>query len=165
MSARGYPQLLWAVMAVLTIGSFAVQAQALRDPTVAPLEAQPSARAADGSLKAGLGPLGAEGMAVVVKDGQPFLVNGTRLVGVGQKVGKYRVERITETEVWLREGRSITKLTRFSGISRTAVVLQADCIVSPLEVPPKSPLQAKTKSVGQPATISPPATACAVAQP
>lgn len=92
----------------------AVHAQALRDPTQVPPGAAPSA----GDVAAPSGPLGGEGMAVVVRDGKPFLVSGTRLYGVGQKLGAYRIERITETDVWLRNGSELRKEPRFAGITR-----------------------------------------------
>jgi hypothetical protein len=62
--------------------------------------------------------LGDDGVAVVVRDGKPFLVSGTRLYGVGQKLGTYRIERITETDVWLRNGSELRKEPRFAGITR-----------------------------------------------
>jgi len=58
-------------------------------------------------------------MTVVWRDAKPFLVVGTRLYSPGQKVGQYKVERITETEVWLRDGAVVRKLPRFSGIVRS----------------------------------------------
>ena len=48
----------------------------------------------------------------------PYLVDGTRLYGVGQKLGAFRIERISETEVWLRNGKELRKLPRFAGIQR-----------------------------------------------
>ena len=91
-----------------------VNAQAQeRDPTVPPAEA--------GSVVPGAaaqGPWGTQGMAVVVRDGKPFLVVDTRLYAPGQKVGALRIERITETEVWLRDGTALRKVPRFGGIER-----------------------------------------------
>jgi hypothetical protein len=99
------------VMALLLLACSAM-AQEARDPTLAP----PEASATPGELGK---PAPAAGMAVVVQDGKPHLVVGTRLVAVGQKVGNARIERITETEVWLREGKQLRKLQRFSGIQRS----------------------------------------------
>lgn len=87
-----------------------------RDPTLPPAEAVAMAPGAAGS--AVQSPWGTEGMTVVVRDGTPFLVVDTRLVGVGKKVGALRIERITETEVWLREGATLRKVPRFGGIER-----------------------------------------------
>lgn len=97
-------------------------AQELRDPTQVPPEAS---ALPDGS---GSGkPAPSPGMAVLVQDGKPYLVVGTRLVAVGQKVGNARLERITETEIWLREGKQLTKQSRFSGIQRSVAKPLAPC--------------------------------------
>jgi hypothetical protein len=57
-------------------------------------------------------------MAVLVRQGVPYLVVGTRLYAKGQKVGQARIERITETEVWLREAGALRKVPVFGGIQR-----------------------------------------------
>jgi hypothetical protein len=88
-------------------------AQDLRDPTLPPAQAsQPL------SVSATDVPWGEEGVAVVVRDGQSFLVNGTRLYAVGQSIGAYRIVQIAETEILLRKGKELLKLPRFSGIVR-----------------------------------------------
>ncbi len=107
------------VMALLLLACSAM-AQEARDPTLAP----PEASAAPGEPGK---PAPAAGMAVVVQDGKPHLVVGTRLVAVGQKMGNARIERITETEVWLREGKQLRKLQRFSGIQRTVAQDPVPC--------------------------------------
>ena len=56
--------------------------------------------------------------AVLVYDGKPYLLSGARLYGVGQSVGPYKIERIGETEIWLRNGKELRKIQRFSGIER-----------------------------------------------
>jgi hypothetical protein len=58
-------------------------------------------------------------MTVVLRDSKPFLVVGTRLYSPGQKMGQYKIDRITETEVWLRDGALLRKLPRFTGIVRS----------------------------------------------
>lgn len=63
-------------------------------------------------------PWGSEGTAVVVRDGKSYLVVDTRLYAVGQKVGPWHIERITETEVWLKDGAVRRKVPRFDGIER-----------------------------------------------
>lgn len=106
----------WVCQMGLIAGAFAgtaALAQDLRDPTLPPAQAsQPL------SASATEAPWGEEGVAVVVRDGKPFLVNGTRLYGVGQSIGAYRIVRIAETEIWLRKGKELLKLSRFSGIER-----------------------------------------------
>ncbi|MDH4451478.1 MAG: hypothetical protein QE265_12960 [Rhodoferax sp.] len=87
-----------------------------RDPTLPPaaVSAAPGASAPGAPAPA----LAAQMHGVLVQDGQPRLVVGTRLYAVGQTVGTARLERITETEVWLREGKRLHKLPRFAGIQR-----------------------------------------------
>jgi hypothetical protein len=95
--------------------SFA-QAQALRDPTQPPVTETPAApgtSSAASSVQTG-------GMAVLVRQGVPYLVVGTRLYASGQKVGQARIERITETEVWLREAGVVRKVQLYGGIQRQA---------------------------------------------
>ncbi len=94
-------------------------AQGMRDPTQAPREVQSSLGSAQALPDAeNQSVREATGMAVVVRDGVPYLVDGTRLYGVGQMLGTAKIERITETEVWLRSGKTLRKLQRFSGIER-----------------------------------------------
>jgi hypothetical protein len=59
-------------------------------------------------------------MSVVVRDGKPLLVVGTRLYQQGQQIGLFKIERISETEVWLRNGKEVHKIARFAGIERRA---------------------------------------------
>ncbi|QDL56457.1 hypothetical protein [Rhodoferax aquaticus] len=92
-----------------------VSAQALRDPTQAPVEQQ----APIGGAVGGIDPTA--GVAVLVRNGVPYLALDTRIYAVGQSVGSARIERITETEVWLKEGGKVYKLPRFAGVQRSAV--------------------------------------------
>ena len=98
-------------------GCSQVDAQSLRDPTLPPVEAGLSDNALSGK------PAGAESgaMTVIVRNGRPFLAVGTRLYSIGQKLGQARIERITETEIWLREGGVLRKVPQFSGIQRRVV--------------------------------------------
>ena len=105
----------WFV-SILLFGSAHVFAQEQRDPTRPPAE---TAASADGGAVA-QSPLGESRGSVVVRDGKPYLVVGTRLVAVGQKVGQARLERVTETEIWLREDGVLQKLPRFVGVQRHA---------------------------------------------
>lgn len=91
-----------------------VSAQALRDPTqppgVASGGAAPSARANQGG-----------GWSVIVVDGRRHVAVGTRLYAEGQTLGRARVERITETEVWLREDRTLRKVPLYPAVQRRNV--------------------------------------------
>ncbi len=93
------------------------QAQGRRDPTAVPIEARLSGPASGG--KALLVEPGA--MTIIVREGRPYLAVGTRLYAPGQMLGQTRIERISETEVWLREGGVLRKLSQFSGIERRTV--------------------------------------------
>ena len=102
---------------VLLMQALPLAAQPERDPTVAPPE----------TGAAGLSPMGAEGVSVLVRDDRPYLVVGTRLYAPGDKVGKLRVERITETEVWLHDGMALIKMPRFAGITRKSIATKSRC--------------------------------------
>ena len=111
-------QVPWLVF--LSLGLANVQAQSLRDPTVPPAAAglTEGSRAGKSAVEESLkGPI-----SVVVVDGRAHVVVGTRLYAQGQKLGAARIERITETEIWLREGRDLRKLSVFQGIQRRAVL-------------------------------------------
>lgn len=95
-------------------------AQSLRDPTVPPAEAGLAGSGAAGTLPAGNEP---GSMGVLVRDGRPYLVAGTRLYAQGQKLGAARIERISETEIWLREGGVLRKVPLFADIQRHTVTL------------------------------------------
>lgn len=58
-------------------------------------------------------------LSVLRIDGKTRLVVGTRLMEVGQMLGGERIERISETEVWLRAGTHTRKLALFEGVQRT----------------------------------------------
>lgn len=141
------------VMAVLFVGGLcmAAQAQALRDPTQPPPFSAPGT---DG-VPAADGAPDETGMAVVVRNGKPMLVQGTRLYGVGQMLGRFRIERITETEVWLRQGSELRKIPRFAGIQRRESRAAADCVAAPKKSVQSSPPSSST---------SPRAAPCAGAQ-
>ncbi len=145
-------RMIWVVLC-LGLGSV-LHAQALRDPTQVPPGALPSA----GGASQPTGPLGDDGVAVVVREGKPFLVSGTRLYGVGQKLGVYRIERISETEVWLRNGAELRKEPRFAGITRKESRPATECTLAASNG--KSAKSSKTTS-----STSPKAAPCAGAQP
>ena len=146
----------WASIALLcgplTIAC-GVQAQPLRDPTVPPTQTSVAPGAPAQS------PLGAEGTSVIVREGKAGLVQGTRIVFPGQKWGRWTVERITETEVWLRDGKLLQKLPRFNGIQRTDSALRAAaCAVRGAASAPAS--AHKSKKTNHPLTSTPVDTQC-----
>jgi hypothetical protein len=93
----------------------AAHAQSPRDPTMPPISALAPERAASAAAAADeMRPL-----SVLTRDGRAFVVVGTRLYAPGQLLGAARIERITETEVWLREGKQLRKVQLFAGIQRS----------------------------------------------
>lgn len=90
-----------------------LQAQTLRDPTVPP--------GSGGGGMAAPARAGQGSWPVIVVDGRPHVAVGTRLYAEGQTLGRARIERITETEVWLREGRELRKVPLYAGVSRRSL--------------------------------------------
>ena len=96
-------------------------AQSLRDPTLPPAEAGVAgAPAAAGSFS-----FDSSATAVIVRNGRSYLAVGTRLYAPGEKLGQARIERITETEVWLRERGVLRRVPLFAGIERRAAAAPA----------------------------------------
>jgi hypothetical protein len=123
-------------------------AQPARDPTVPPASASSSAAAAGRPAQATIVDTGP--VAVIVRDGRPYLVVGTRLYAQGQMLGSARIERISETEVWLREGKALRRQPVFAGIERR--------VAEPAKPVPAcaAPGRKKPMSRGSPSEICPP---------
>lgn len=111
MKNPGLLRMPFALAAFCAMGL--VCAQDSRDPTRPPstVAASPGASAAPAEL-------GSSGFTVIVRNGKPFLAVGTRLYAPGQKIGALKLERITETEIWLLDGKELRKIPRFPGIQR-----------------------------------------------
>ena len=115
------------LLSVASLSSYAlgVQAQALspqlpanlRDPTMAPMQS-----GAAGLGIASVGSAGNPGFSIIVVSGRPHVIIGTRLYAQGQKLGGTRIERISETAVWLREDGQLRKISQFAGIERRSVL-------------------------------------------
>jgi hypothetical protein len=153
-----------SLASVLLLFALSVAAQDGRDPTVAPPE----------SAAVGASPMGVEGMTVLVRDNKPYLVVGTRLYAMGDKVGAMRVDRITESEVWLHDGHAVTKVPRFTGIERKTVATKSACATAAIAPASAASTSAKTRKKNRrapanpqaPAPNSPPANApCEDTQP
>ena len=124
MKQRSVPLRGWAYRLCVVLPGFAAipgAAAELRDPTQPPLvmRAAPAANNS-GTSNPEAQALSDLGLAVMVRDGTPYVASGTRLYAVGQRVGTYQIERISETEVWLRVGKELKKIPRFAGIVRRA---------------------------------------------
>ena len=96
-------------------------AQSLRDPTLPPAEASVAGAPAAASTFN----FDSSATAVIVRNGRSYLAVGTRLYAPGEKLGQARIERITETEVWLRERGVLRKVPLFGGIERRSVAALA----------------------------------------
>lgn len=92
-------------------------AQGARDPTLPSPDAGLGAQVVPNNVPRGPEP----GLSMVVRGGIFYVVQGTRLVAQGQKLGEARIERISETEVWLRQGGVLTKRALFAGITRQPI--------------------------------------------
>ncbi len=99
---------LWCLLFCTSVSA---SAQEARDPTVAPAAARSTTDTTTPVSEI-------EGMTVLVRDGKTYLMVGSRWYGVGDKVGQMRIDRITETEVWLHDGRALLKVPRFAGIEK-----------------------------------------------
>lgn len=127
-----------------------VWSQDQRDPTLPPVEAGTAPVAGPAAQ------MGLEGMSVVLRDGKPLLMVGTRLYAPGQSVGAFKIDRISETEVWLRDSAGVRKIPRFAGIQRTAVVAKPACkpvakttatAATPAQKSPSRPVKTTAKTL------------------
>ena len=126
----------WGILLLAMMAG--AQAQGSRDPTVPPEGAGLDSTSSSASRPAGIE---SGAFTIIVRNGVPSLVVGTRLYTRGQKLGNATIERIAETEVWLREGRVLRKVSQFKGIERRAA-----STVKPKSVPPRCP-QTATSNV------------------
>lgn len=137
---RGMPPKLaldWLMVITLFFAFSRVAAQSLRDPTLPPSETALAGSGSDGT-SLGIEP---STMIIIVRNGHPYLVIGTRLYAQGEKIGNVYIEHISETEIWLREFGVLRKLTPFPGILRHTVNPLAE-IPSCASSAPKSSSQA-----------------------
>ena len=134
---------LWLIAILLFFTASPITAQSLRDPTTPPPELLPAVSRSAGAL------LGIESgaMTIIVKNGQPHLVIGNRFFAQGEKIGRVLIERITETEIWLREGGVLRKVPQFPGIQRRTVTQHAGTAnCEPESSPSSSPVAACSKA-------------------
>ena len=104
----------WVIVGYIGVGAGPANAQNLRDPTVAPAEA--GFVTPESSQNSTLVDTGAT--AIVVREGRSYVVIGTRLYASGQQLGSARIERISETEIWLRENGVLRKVPHYAGVVR-----------------------------------------------
>lgn len=115
-SLRDHSRFLAAVMALSLTGAPAVLAQtpgaALRDPTQPPAALAPPA----GALRSPIDTFRPEHLVTV--GGVRYVVWNSRRYAVGESIQGARIERISETEVWLRGSDGLRKMPLFSGIEK-----------------------------------------------
>ncbi|MBY0468895.1 MAG: hypothetical protein K2Q07_07950 [Burkholderiaceae bacterium] len=115
--------LAWAAalgLAVTVLPAVAQNAPALRDPMVPPLSiARPAAN--PGVLDATTEPPPTPQQLLTV-DGKRYVVDGRRRLGVGDALGGTRIERITDSAVWVRDGHTVTRLPFYGGVTKRIVV-------------------------------------------
>jgi len=103
------------MVSLLFLASDPVAGQSLRDPTVPPQEL-----VVDGSSATGLFQgTEADALTIIVRNGRPHLVINRLFYAEGEKIGEVLIERITETEVWLRTGGVLRKVSQYPGIKRS----------------------------------------------
>lgn len=90
-----------------------VPAQALRDPTRAP---EVRAAAAPGSPAAAVA--GQVLHQLLVVDGRRYVVDGSRLRGVGDTLGAARIERIEDAAVVVRDAGGTRRLPLHGGVTK-----------------------------------------------
>ncbi len=125
----------WLMVISLLFVFSRVVAQSLRDPTLPP----PVAKLAN--VRSAETPLGIESgsITIIVRNGLPYLVIGTRLYAQGETIGPVRIDLITETEIWLREGGVLRKVSQFPGIQRHSEwPLAATAVCAPVPSKPSS---------------------------
>jgi len=110
---------LWGLAPFLLALAGPLPAQVLRDPTQAPQFSGAESSGARGAPRSASAPWG-----VLVIDGKPHLVAGTRLYAEGQMLGAARIERITETEVWFREQGRLRKVPHYPSVQRRSLPAQ-----------------------------------------
>jgi len=109
----------WAGLVVMSLmPALVLAAQPLRDPTQLPAAARSTGEGTSVAKPSELA-VDTGNVAVLVRAGTPYLVLGTRLFAAGQRVGAARIERITESEIWLREAGKLNKIRVFQGVDKS----------------------------------------------
>lgn len=102
----------------LLLACGAAAAEPLRDPLLPPPSARSETPGASAPTAAPAAPSAPVPRQILVVDGRRYLVEGTRLRGVGERFGNARIERIGDDAVWLREGGRVQRVPLFAGVTR-----------------------------------------------
>ena len=111
------PILGWFAVILLFFPWGPLAAQTERDPTVPPAElVQTGPVSAADMLDIEPGT-----MTIIVRNGRPHLVIGASFYAEGDEIDNVLIERITETEIRLRAGGVLRKVSQFPGVQRRTV--------------------------------------------
>ena len=111
---------LAVILAAAALPATAQNAPPLRDPMVPPLSiARPAAN--PGVLDAAPEPPPTPQQLLTV-NGKRYVVDGRRRLGVGDALGGTRIERITDSAVWVRDGNTVTRLPFYGSVTKRTVV-------------------------------------------
>jgi hypothetical protein len=106
-------------LAATVLPAAAQNAPRLRDPMVPPLAIARPANAGAADVAAEPPPAPQQ---LLTADGRRYVVDGRRRLGVGDALGGTRIERITDSAVWVREGSTVTRLPFYGGVVKRTVV-------------------------------------------
>lgn len=95
-----------------------------RDPMLPPPAARPAAAPAAAVADA-TAPAPPALRQILVVDGRRYVVEGTRLRGVGDRLGGARIERIADDAAWVRENGVLQRLPLHGGVIKRAAVESA----------------------------------------
>lgn len=103
-----------AAAATLPASAQLLAGAAPRDPMVPPAIARP-ALGTNAAPDAALEPPPTPRQLLIV-DGRRYVVEERRRYGVGDRLGTARIDRITESAVWVREAGNVIRLPLFGGV-------------------------------------------------
>ena len=106
----------WLMTTAMFFAFSPIAAQSLRDPTSPP----PAAVLNTSRVAETLLDMESGAFTIIVRNGLPHLLIGTLLYAQGEKIDQVLIERITETEIWLRERTVLHKKSLFPGVHRSA---------------------------------------------
>jgi hypothetical protein len=127
MTTSSVPNTHWRALtlavaiAAAVLPATAQNTPGLRDPMVPPLAiARPAA--ANASAAEGVAEPPPTPQQLLTVGGRRYVVDGRRRLGVGDTLGSTRIERITDSAVWVRDGSTVTRLPFYGSVAKRTVV-------------------------------------------